>query len=339
MSSLADYSLFSYAEWKDRDWKSAIKSSEGVQKRLLQMQEMAVHAVAGLEPSPVTPEKLAWSVLWTRGFLLLQAAQDLYDARSVRAAELLHRSAFELWLQVEAIRQPWGSLKQLQSGPSRVQVSKQRIADSWAEVRDQLRGFAAWALTNDLLYYRYRVADWELRRFYSATDSSTLPKTAQEAALRTYFWGEIEITSEAEARQDRERARMLHGQTVQRLLGWLTDPSFGHWSEDLAPWITGQEKEIPSFFAILHPPKRGPRQLLSELGAAHLYSVYSRGSLMIHGSSISHFVQIGADKEGGVIIPLVLASPEDGEQLCLQLANTCQSALLGLWGMRDHCLK
>src|SRR5688572_21623842 len=156
--ALADYDLvLPYAEWRELDWPGQIREATGLAKRILQMQERAVHAIAGLPEGSTTPEKLAWVTLWLRGFLLLQAAGDLRGEWSVRVADPLYRLAFELWLQVSAIRHPWARLNELRQNNSRsVSISEARLDQEWNRVADRLRAFAAWALTNVLVYFSYR---------------------------------------------------------------------------------------------------------------------------------------------------------------------------------------
>lgn len=341
MATLAEYQLsLPYAEWKSRDWKTAIKEATGFRKRILQILEVASFAVAGVDTDPLTPQKLAWSVLWARCFVLLQSAADLYGAYSVRVADTLHRIAFELSVQVDAIRQPWDQLHKLQAESERLSVSEAAFSRAWDEVSDRLRGFAAWALTNDLVYHRNRNRRWELEAIHQPTKPSHVPKTPEEAALLRYLYGEWEVISEAEALFDLSRTREYHASQASRISAWLTDPAFGPWvSERLRPWINGSSSDpLPSFFRLLDPAADTMQKAFDKLGIRHLYGAYTRGSMMLHGSSITHFINVAPANSTGVIIPMVLESEEDGEVLCSRLSETAHLAMLGLLGIRDHCL-
>lgn len=282
--ALADYELvLPYSAWKETvDWPSAISAAEGIGKRILQMQERAVYALEGLNPKPTTPEKLAWTVLWVRGFLLLQAALDLRGQYSVLVCDLLYRIAFELWLQVGAIRYPWEQLNALKRDKSRnVIVSDARLDEAWSSVADRLRGFAAWALTNDLNYYRQRSRRWEMEQIYASTDPATLPSEPIERAVHSYVYGDQLMVSTAEAAADKGRAKKRFDAIVARLTEWLGDPAFGEWPALLSSCI----------------------------------------------------------RDGSSKVSMLLAPSETGERVCADLAEMCNFALLGLWGMRDHCIQ
>lgn len=280
-------------------------------------------------------------MLWARSFLLLQSAADLYGAYSVRITDGLYRLAFELSLQVDAIRFPWDRLNKLhvRSG-GKIAVSDGRFDTAWKEVTDRLRAYAAWALTNDLVYHRSRSSEWELRAIHQPTNPQDIPKTPEEAALLKYLYGDWEVIGEAEAQADLKRARAEHAERAAEILGWLSDPAFGGWTtERLAPWIQGLRSDVPPFFQLLDPEATTISRAFRSLDIPHLYGAYSRGSMTLHGSSLTQFLAVSADSSGKVITPLVLADETNGALLCSRLAETAHSSMLGLMGMRDHCLQ
>jgi hypothetical protein len=292
--------------------------------------------------SPVTPEKLAWIVLWSRAYTLLQAVRDLYESHGARGAVALDRPAFELQLQVELISRP---RQPLSASPNRRSAlstgGPDRTNDRWSEITDRLRGFAAWALTHDLVFFRRRLADWELRRVYQPTDRRTVPESSKEQALLEYLFGPSEILSQAESDLDRQRAEQSYLKTVGRIEEWLADPLFGHWTAvDLASWIRGDNgKPLPSLFRLLEGGGDSAWAYLKNRGDEELYAVYSRTSMILHGSSILEFAKVGWGDGDGVIVPSVLPySPEDRDRLCEFSARMCNHAVLGLWSMRDKCI-
>lgn len=323
---LSDFRLsLPYKRWTDREWPEAIRASTGARKRILQIQERAVHALAKVEESKVSPEALAWVVLWTRGFLLLQAAADLLEVPSAGVLEYLYRLAIELAIQVRVIRWPWDRLP-----------SESDNVEAWQLVADRLRGFAAWGLTNDLVYYRRRLRRWELDAIYAPTDPRDIP-VGTDAALHRYFFGDVEFLSRAEAESDKTKARATHLRRIHRLENWLQDPAFGHWpAGKLRKWIAAEAREpVLSIFALFDDQESVSR-MLRAMDVGFSYAAYEHGSLLIHGSSIESFILLG--EPGAEIMPVLLVTPEMGEQYAGQLGEICNSAMLGLWGLRDHCL-
>lgn len=334
---LQDYELLlPYSEWKNKDWPAAIREADGVTKRVLQAQERAAHAIAGINPTPTTPEKLAWVVLWGRAFVLLQAAIDLQGQWSVPVSDYLYRIAFELWLQVAAIRDPWDRLSAARKDPRRaISISDEALDRRWVDVAGRLRGFCAWALTNDLVNYRQRNRRWELDKIYAPTDPATLVREPLEEDLHTHLFGEDVVLSANEARSDKARAKERHEQRIQRLLDWLKDPVFDEWAAPLAPWITGEQvHELPTLFALFDPEHPTVADVLANLDAGFLYASYARGSMLLHGSSIEHFTATSARR----IFPTLFTTDEEGARLCGEVANMCNLAVMGLWGLRDHCI-
>lgn len=341
MSALAEFALLlPFREWKNIDWAGSIADAQGQRRRFLQLQEMAVNAIAAVEPVPLTPGKLGWCVLWARGFSLLQAAAELSGTYAAPAAQYLHRVAFELWLQVQAIRNPYDQLVGMAKSSSvKVSVSRDALNEAWPDVASRLAGFTAWALASDLVYFRDRSRDRELSAIHRPTDPATLPATAEEAALQSYVFGESEIVSRAEAARDAERAKADYALLIARTKEWLDDPELTVWREHLDPWIRDvQNGPLPSFFELIKLANKGlgpnsPRSLLHRMNAGHLYSQYAQGSLLLHGASIVQFV----DMSQHAMLPRAIVSGEEGSKLCAGLADTAHNALLGLWGMRDSC--
>lgn len=337
--ALSDYELrLPYALWTGRDWSTAIQDADGFKKRVLQIQERAVHAVAGLDSTPTSPETLALSVLWVRGYLLLQSALDLRGAWSVRAADLLTRAAFELCFQVEAIVRPVSKLASFTELASpRISVAEAAWHREWSEVSNRLRGFAAWALTNDLEYFRNRSRSSELDRMFAGTDPALLPTSAEEKGISMLF-GELEIVSAAEAAVDRVRARNRYEGTIARIMDWLRDPRFDTWTTDkLRPWIEReqQSQQIPSLYETLDSEPRSTLAMLREIGLPHLYAAYSRGSMLLHGSSIEQFIVTSTDRD---ILPLVHTNDEEAQQICDNLAKLCNIGFVQLLWLRRKCV-
>ena len=111
---------------------------------------------------------------------------------------------------------------------------------------------------------------------------------------------------------------------------WLAD-------ERLEPWLHrlgSRESSVrgpSSLFALLGEAKTGIAGQLHSLGIRFAYNRYIRGSLIIHGSSVDQFLEIGES-----IAPGFGSSNFDADLGARSVANSCDHVLVRLQLLKGH---
>jgi hypothetical protein len=261
---------------RQHDWATLIASANGIEKRMLQVKELAFRIVRDFDTS-CSPEKLAWLAIWVRLFGCIEAADRLRSCPNDLALRCLARVAYEAQIQAMVIRQPIDPLRTGQSLPA-------TDHPAWQQVADRLRGFLAWAISYDLFRTECALHPATLQDLLVATTNDPAP-TPDEEALLSYFWPDLEVISEAEAIADTDSAVTTLQARKARLTTWLRDARLADWAVKIDPQRSTKCRKPPDVYELL-VGKSNVHQALQALGWKSLYGAYRDGSALIHGSTL-----------------------------------------------------
>lgn len=323
---LADYTLeLPLLALLRQDWDGQIREADGLRKRMLQQQQIALHALNEVNAEPTTPEKLAWLVLWTRAFDLQRAAFDLCWTLSQGICVPLFRLAMELSVHVSAIRAPFDDLAEGPNDPN----------EAWPAVADRLRGYAAWCLIHDLKIAQDFLHDDYVTNAFIATPRDDTPNSPVQRAIGDWLWGKPEVVSEAEAEHDAKNWKRERTAELARIQDWLCEPSLSDWSRRICEMRHPKRlHQLPSLYELFGTTEQSMYARMRSQQQSHLYRHYAQTSNLLHGSTIEQYIVVSDH----TVIPRTVFGSEF-EHRAEALANTAHVSMIGLLGMRDACLR
>lgn len=232
---------------------------------LLAERNRAVALLHELDMTEVTPQRLAWLILWSQTFAAIRGVQAAVVFRSRLLLETTWRFTFELFLHLQAIVEP--ALippdEAEEPGGAKADAASSEAARA-AEVDRRLTAFAAWCLWNDDHHI-----DWMMDPRTLESLSSLVERTDLEADLS-----------------------MLRSQRQE--IWDLMD------TEALDPWIRKMdrrrdgpdERHVFSFYELLGLETTSVSQRLIMLNSGASIGAYSRASVVLHGSTANHFLAV-----------------------------------------------
>lgn len=270
-----DISLFVPNLW-DKDWNTATAESDGLEQRVLRAQAQYARMLKDVTAEPCTPEKVAFLSLWSRLFSLLEGASAVLESKSPYSANVLSRVAYEATLQVQVVMLP--VLDSADDGGIK--------PEHWADFRDRLRGYIAWALHGDEKLYRHVLREDNLN---AAFDRRRERDFVRELGDNLPGWERIsgqqlEIVSDQESFQDRENAVRYFREKLNRASKWLSDSRLLPWRKKIAQ-LEGVPARNVSLFELLGAGS-SVNSFLKSRGAGVGYFEYLQGSAFIHGCSL-----------------------------------------------------
>lgn len=226
----------------------------------------AVALLDGLDTTDVTPQRLAWLILWSQIFAAIRGVQAAVVFRSRLLLESTWRFTFEVFLHLQAIIEP--ALVQEDDGDSAPPH------DRAAAVDRRLTAFAAWCLWNDDQHMDWMTDPRTLESLGSVTERSDL---------------EADLSALQSQRQE---------------LWELMD------TDALDPWIRKMDRRrdgpevrhVYSFYELLGLETTSVSQRLLRLNSGASIGAYSRASVVLHGSTANHFL----DVEAGEVTPRLM---------------------------------
>lgn len=226
---------------------------------LITARTRAIALLDGLDTTEVTPQRLAWLILWSQIFAAIRGVQAAVVFRSRLLLETTWRFTFEAFLHLQAIIEP----ALMQGGEDDRDTPRHARVD---EVDRRLTAFAAWCLWNDDHHM-----DW-------MTDPRTLESLGS-------------VTERGDLEAD------LSALQLQRQELWeLMD------TDALDPWIRKMDRRregpearhVYSFYELLGLETTSVSQRLIRLNSGASIGAYSRASVVLHGSSANHFLNVDA---------------------------------------------
>jgi hypothetical protein len=259
----------------EKPWAELIEDAEGLERDLISAQARYAHLLKGIQPSPVTPEKLAWLALWSRLFGCISGCMGTVKWEARFPAGVLARVAFEASLHLQAVMIPV-----LDAAETR----KLSEAD-WTTVRERLRAYLTWSLRGDEALYRHVSSDRILdEAFDRRGERDFINFLGESREAWEHLTGQhLEVVSDQEALYDRSKAVARFRKERERLARWVSDSRLKPWYRQLRE-LEQQTGGNVSLFLFLGVGNSVPAFLRSR-GTGVGYFEYLQGSAAIHGSS------------------------------------------------------
>jgi len=242
------------------------------ERRILKVQRLNTELLRDISTQTSTPEKVAWMIFWTRSVLAADTTLASFDPISEMSLAVLQRMCLEMELQLRVITEP-------------VMKKKSARGDvEWREVKNRFRAYTAWCLWADMSLLEDILHP---KNMDSVCDTSAARKVLADPKKRKlweeHHWGGKELYEGAKGvnRAELERYYKAKLRGVRELLD----------DSSLAFWVRKLEGRPPSFFALFNEDERSVCRRLNSMGIRFAYSLYSRGSMMIHGNSLDHFLR------------------------------------------------
>lgn len=259
----------------DKPWPELVEDAEGPERDLIAAQARYARLLKGIQPSPVTPEKLAWLALWSRLYGCLSGCIGTAQWEARFPAGVLARVAFEASLHLQAVMIPV-----LDAAETR----KLDEAD-WMTVRERLRAYLTWSLRGDEALYRHVSSERILNEAFDRRGERDFINVLGESreAWEHLTGQHLEVVSDQEALFDRSKAAARFRKERDRLARWLADSRLKPWYRRLRE-LEQQTRGNVSLFLFLGVGDSVPAFLRSR-GSGVGYFEYLQGSAAIHGSS------------------------------------------------------
>ena len=247
---------FDIPELDTTDIDQVVGQLSDLDATLVSGQARALGLLEGLDATDVTPQRLAWLILWSQIVAALRGVQAAVVFRSRLLLESTWRFTLEVFLHLLTIVEP--------ALDEEGQIADALPPECVAQVKRRLTAFAAWCLWNDDHHI-----DWML-------DPRTL-KSLDALAEREHL------------EEDLSAVRL------QREALWaLMD------TDDLDPWIRKMDRrregpearQVYSFYELLGLETTSISQRLITLDSGASIGAYSRASVVLHGSTASHFLSV-----------------------------------------------
>lgn len=224
---------------------------------LLSEQARALALLDGIDATEVTPQRLAWLILWSQIFAALRGVQAATVFRSRLLMESTWRFTLEVFLHLLTILEP--ALEE--DGQIPDMLDGARIE----EVERRLVAFTAWCLWNDDHHI-----DWML-------DPRTLQSLGTPERLK----------------DDLSAVRVQREELWDLMDTEALDP----WIRKMDRRKEGPDaKHVYSFYELLGLETTSISQRLVTLNSGVSVGAYARASVVLHGSTANHFLAVREGK-------------------------------------------
>jgi len=316
--------------FSDKDLAPLLTKGDGLVGKIGRAQKYLLELLKRLDGTTVTPERLAWVVIWSRSCQLLAAARTAFLDENRFLISITFRGAAECYLHTQFFVEPVLKLNALAAAKSAtVRVAPSAETRAKETMKDRLRGYAAWCLREDRK--TLKTARGTLNDLYDGTDAQELMRDEQQRAFHEGLFGPIPTADQHELNRDRQ----THAEYIEHRLAWL-DSWLG--SQHLAAWARqlddAERRNGPqstSFFAALGAEGPSIRKRLKHLNIGFLYTTYSEASQMLHGSTVLNFLHISDSQ----VTPHFGQASDEGS-LTDGTSNYCLRAIGNLWYLRRH---
>jgi hypothetical protein len=284
-------------------WEAAIAESPHEERPLIQQQARLSRVLSRFERAEPSPEVLAWLSLWSRCFGLCDAARGAWARQTLLGLGFLERPAFELALHTQVVFE--------------------------ADTNQRLRAYVAWCLDADRRYWSALSQPDHLQRVYD-------PQPARDHARAlislhpevSELFGDVEVLSDQEAEIDLATTRRRAEDEVARIDRWLRDDRIAPWVERIAALqLRNKRKFGVQFYALFNESESTVFQRLCQTDSKHAYLSFSRGSSLLHGSTLDGSLRIAS----AGVAPLVGGSELELAAGVSRVLNWLEWVTLALW--------
>jgi hypothetical protein len=256
-------------------WDTALEEAPADEKPFIRRQAQLCTLLDRVRNTDASPEVIGWLSLWSRCFGICDAARGAFLRQTTIGLGFLERPAYELALQTECIFE----------GNSLI---------------DRLRAYVAWCLAADRDYLTTLANPDHLARAYDQLPTRTLLNSLKSADPKTAaLFGDIEELSDQEADFDRDQTLRKTQTKIQLINEWMSDAR-------LTPWTTRidtlrdrkRSKNAIEFYALFNETESSVYKRLTDpngKNARYAYLAFSRGSAILHGSTLDRSLRLNAN--------------------------------------------
>lgn len=308
------------------EWKAVEDEVEPAEVEPLKIQRLLAGLLDEVRPPEdfSAPTVMGWLLLWTRLFQGLEGLRGAAVRRSLYTARILSRSLFETNMHLRAIA------GELLDRSSPWPWKARRLS-----ARSRLHAYVAWSLYQDLTEWRHFRRKDRLSAIYEAKGARDyMHEYGQVVEAAGDLLESFETLTDAEAEVERKEAEEVAERKIAEIETWLKDEHLvGYW-EDLQH--QHQDDGHQSFFSFLLDDRRGsPRAALSAEGLEFAYAAYSRGSAVVHGTTVEGILAA----KGSVLAPQVWSSDQEIESVVQHGVRSARNGVLALYLLRPESLE
>jgi hypothetical protein len=256
--------------------------------------------VSNMPERELTGERLAWYSVCLKALRIVNSARVAYDATDEWILSVGSRSILELQLEVECFLEPiTGQSDRHEKAGSTIPMPKELRQRG---VIDRLRAYAAWCLWSDRSFYKEMSHHRALHDAWSAQGPSDLdlPGNADLKGHMEDVFGKMKPDlPDHELVRGRESQRRHLEEQLERIDDWLAHDHLSHWRNRL------RDESPNSYFRLVN--RSGTRGELEKNEMRFAYSVYMRGSMGLHGSTVDQLFAI----DGSHVIPKLEKNDSD----------------------------
>lgn len=275
----------------EEEWQEGIAKLKGLHREAIIVQAKGCNLIKNISETKATSERVGWLHLWAKTFSALDSAISAFNSGSGLILKMISRSTFEWILHLRVIMEstvdkPDNNLKNngLKNGRA-------------SQIIDRLRAYTAWCFWSDKAYYEECV-DWRtLAGLWDESTALNIMKDEQQLKMHEENFGPLNV--ELDEKKLRKRRLEMKRNIENRL------NEINHWLEDpyLNPWVIKLEelkkyKGHISFFSLFDPNADSVPKVLRKKELRFGYSRYLKGSMILHGSTMEHFISIGTSALG-----------------------------------------
>lgn len=252
-------------------WEAALADSPDDERPLIRRQLRLSQVLARFERAEASPEVVGCLSLWSRCFGLCDAARGAWDRQTLLGLGFLERPAFELALQTEVVFEA-------------------------ADANERLCAYVAWCLDADRRYWAALAQDDHLQCAFDprpARDHArALMNLHPEVAA---MFGEVEVAGDHEAEVELDTTRRTAEGKIARIDAWLEDERLAPWAARIATLQRKHNKKHGiQFYALFNETESSVYQRLNKNDSKHAYLAFSRGSSILHGSTLDGSLRLDA---------------------------------------------
>jgi len=313
---------FSIPRLWENDWNAAINNASGVEKSILIIQKRAADLLNQIEDRSVTFARIAWFNIWTRVFSILEGIFCALPKNSLYVLRMLERASFEMTLQIQSIMAPMLRNYNRIEKTNNEQGASIASKNAEKETIMRLEAYAAYCIWKDYLFYNELVKPDNLNAVWDAKPAEQIYRDLDRLAAYEAIYGELNVEiderelKKGRLRQQNEGQHMLH-----RLITWLDHPNLKPWHKKL------KKDRFMTFFTLIGDERTSVKNSLDGFGLSFGYPVYSKGSMVMHGSSIDQFIHFGDNK----VTPLFIASDNEITEKAKEVGSNCNQAIFLLY--------
>ncbi|HUW49015.1 MAG TPA: hypothetical protein VMW36_09775 [Patescibacteria group bacterium] len=301
MANFGDFKLNIPQLW-EKDWDEAISDAEGISKEILKVQFGAARLLKGIDDFTLTPERLAWTTLWTRLFSSLEAALLAVNKNSEYTLRIISRAVFEDSLHG--------------------QMLLEHDQDDW-DVNDKLCAYVAWCLWNDRQVFT-EVLD-NLDKIWSSSPTNDIALNPKMRNAFESVFGKLNLQSEHKLAWEKQKQKERAEETLERIKSWMEHPKLQPWLKRIK--YLKKNRIRPSFYSLLDENTNNVRKRAEDSDIDFGYVLFKESSNLIHGSTIEQLL-VHSDSS---ITPRFTGFSQETASSADYICGTCRSLTVLLY--------